>query len=183
MNYQTQLDAIIADLYASQTRPSLLLHVCCAPCASYVLEYLASGFDISIFFFNPNIQPREEYDRRLAELRRLLKLTKRDVPLIEGEYAYRAWGDCSECVGLRIRRTAEIASERGFDRFCTTLSISPHKDAKLINELGAAASAELGVEWLPSDFKKRNGYLRSTQICRELNIYRQSYCGCLAARP
>jgi predicted adenine nucleotide alpha hydrolase (AANH) superfamily ATPase len=180
MNFQSSLDTIIAGVSASQAQPSLLLHACCAPCASYVIEYLAPYFDVTLSFFNPNIQPREEYDRRLAELYRLLELTNRNINVIEGAYFDRSWGNCADCIGLRIDNTAKLAADKGFDYFCSTLSISPHKNAELINELGLSAASEYGSKWLPNDFKKRNGYLRSVQICRELNIYRQSYCGCLA---
>jgi predicted adenine nucleotide alpha hydrolase (AANH) superfamily ATPase len=181
-NYQLELDKILAGL--DGRRPGLLLHACCAPCSSYTLEYLAPYFDITLFWFNPNIQPYEEHEKRLAELRKLLSAMNFDgVKLITGEYCDGAWGDCSACQGLRIERTAEAALCGGFEYFCSTLSISPHKNAALINGLGLSAAEKLGnVKWLPSDFKKRGGFLRSAELCREYGIYRQNYCGCYANR-
>lgn len=173
MNYQLELDKVIAGL--DGTRPNLLLHVCCAPCSSYCIEYLAKYFELTLYWYNPNIQPRAEHDKRLAELRRLLSLTA-ELPLIVdvSEIAHEA-GNCRACIAERLRKTAELADERGFGYFCTTLSVSPHKNAAMINELGAAQSAK----WLPSDFKKRNGYLRTIELSREYGLYRQNYCGCL----
>jgi predicted adenine nucleotide alpha hydrolase (AANH) superfamily ATPase len=183
-NYQLQLDILLDSLAGA--RPSLLLHACCAPCASYVLEYLTSRFDITVYFFNPNIQPQEEYELRLSELKRLqelLQTPENSLPLIEGKYYNADWGDCSACQEFRIRSAAKLAADGGFDYFCSTLSISPHKNAELLNALGSSAEAEYGsAKWLPNDFKKRNGYLRSTQLCREYGIYRQAYCGCASNR-
>jgi len=145
-------------------------------------------FDISVYFFNPNIQPLEEYHIRLRELHKLLDLFRTEsspLPLIEGEYYPSTWGICENCQELRINKTAELAAANRFDYFCSTLSISPHKSAELLNVLGAKAENTLrssgsSVKWLPNDFKKRGGFLRSTEICREYQIYRQNYCGCLA---
>jgi predicted adenine nucleotide alpha hydrolase (AANH) superfamily ATPase len=178
MNYQLELDRILDALVA--TRPRLLLHACCAPCASYVLEYLMPHFEISVYFFNPNIQPPEEYQLRLSELRRLLgifRTAENPLPLIEGGYYDGTWVNCRRCQQLRIGSAAVLAESEGFGYFCSTLSISPHKDAELLNSIGFAAERG-SVKWLPNDFKKRNGFTRSTQLCREYGIYRQSYCGC-----
>ena len=197
INYQLLTDKITAEIQKANTRPKLLLHACCAPCATYVLEYLTDFFNIDVYFYNPNILPSEEYEKRLSELRRLITVQpyKREVSLIEGVYepdVYRAsvkelWnepeggGRCSVCLDMRVTETARLAAEVGYDYFSTTLTVSPHKNAELLNTLGYAAAEKYGSVWLPSDFKKRGGYLRSTEICREYDIYRQNYCGCRQA--
>lgn len=188
-NYQLETDKITAALGAE--KPRLLLHSCCGPCSSYVLEYLTKYFDITLLFYGPNIQPREEYDKRLEHQRRVLE----HIPaaIMECEYDGEAFDEtvrgleaepeggarCTECFRLRIERTAALAAERGFDWYCTTLSVSPHKDAVRINALGEALGEKYGVKWLPSDFKKRGGYQRSIALSREMELYRQEYCGCL----
>ena len=193
-NYQQALDGVLSRLREEERRPSLLLHACCAPCSSYVLEYLTAYFDITLYFYNPNIHPREEYDKRLGEVEKLLRLAPfgRGVELIAGPYDDEAWlevvhgreGDreggprCALCFEKRLASAARLAAERGADWYCTTLSISPHKDARLLNELGERIGREAGVPFLPSDFKKRDGYKRSTELCAEYVIYRQNYCGC-----
>lgn len=174
--------------------PRLLLHACCAPCASYVLEYLSPYFDIDVYFYNPNIYPQNEYEKRLRELYRLLELLPHENPIrvIEGEYDTARYaslvkglegepeggGRCDVCLGMRVGETARLAAEDGYDFFTTTLTVSPHKNAEKLNELGFAAAERYGAVWLPSDFKKRNGYLRTVLLCREMGIYRQNYCGC-----
>ena len=194
-NYQLLSDKIIAEVSATNSRPTMLLHVCCAPCASYVLEYLSPYFDLTVLFYNPNIYPAEEYERRLGEVRRLIGLMDCGISLIEDEYTpadyiARAAGlegepegglRCVECIGMRIERTATLAAGK-FDYFATTLSISPHKNAELINTLGYAAAEKYGAVWFPADFKKRGGYARSCELCREYDIYRQNYCGCSFAK-
>lgn len=196
-NYQLLTDKITADLQASGIRPRLLLHACCAPCASYVLEYLTEFFNIDVYFYNPNILPSEEYEKRLSELKRLITVQpyKGTVELIEGTYepevylemAKPLWdepeggGRCTVCLDMRVSETARLAAEGKYDYFATTLTVSPHKNAELLNTLGYAAAEKYGAVWLPSDFKKRGGYLRSTEICREYDIYRQNYCGCRQA--
>ena len=190
-NYQLLTDKHIASL---TTRPRLLLHSCCGPCSSYVLEYLTQYFDVTVLFYNPNIQPEEEYDKRLYWQKRVLEgMELADtVPLLAEpwrnaefrrivagmEQEPEGGNRCALCIGLRLEETARRAAEMGFDLFCTTLSVSPHKNAELINTLGEKFAAQYGVQWLPSDFKKRGGYLRSTQLCAEMGIYRQNYCGC-----
>lgn len=194
-NYQLLSDKIIAEVSATNSCPTMLLHACCAPCASYVLEYLSPYFDLTVLFYNPNIYPAEEYERRLGEVRRLIGLMDCGISLIEDEYTpadyiARAAGlegepegglRCVECIGMRIERTATLAAGK-FDYFATTLSISPHKNAELINTLGYAAAEKYGAVWFPADFKKRGGYARSCELCREYDIYRQNYCGCSFAK-
>lgn len=186
-NYQRELDCIISSL---TKKPTLLLHVCCAPCASYVLEYLQPYFEITAFYYNPNIQPLEEYQKRLREVRRLCNDIMR-VPLLEGEYEQQVYSTtvrgleqepeggkrCTGCIRLRLQKTAELADSQQYDYFASSLSISPHKNAVLINTLGE--ELQRSSRWLPNDFKKRGGYLRSIALCKQYNIYRQQYCGCL----
>ena len=194
-NYQKELETVIQKEQKEGRTPKLLLHSCCAPCSSYVLEYLAQYFSITVFYYNPNIYPAEEYERRLGEVRRLIGLMDCGISLIEDEYTpadyiARAAGlegepegglRCVECIGMRIERTATLAAGK-FDYFATTLSISPHKNAELINTLGYAAAEKYGAVWFPADFKKRGGYARSCELCREYDIYRQNYCGCSFAK-
>ena len=190
-NYQKQLDGITVTL---RTRPSLLLQSCCGPCSSYVLEYLTKHFNVTAFFYNPNIRPEAEYEKRLETLKQLLTTmsTESPVALLEPgwrgeEFETAAKGmeaepeggaRCAVCFRLRLEETARVAAEWGFEWFGTTLTVSPHKDAERINAIGFALEREYGVKWLPSDFKKRNGYLRSIQLSKEYGLYRQEYCGC-----
>ena len=206
-NYQKQLDDLLQTLPVSPKKPTLLLHACCGPCSSYVLEYLCSHFEITVLFYNPNIYPAEEYDRRLQEL---LNFYKRFVPaenvqVIQAPYDpeefYTAVGTrenpelakepergerCRRCYELRLRYTYDYACANNFDYFCTTLSISPFKDADMINEIGGclgegALRQAQGPRplWLPSDFKKKNGFKRSLELSAEYDLYRQEYCGCI----
>ena len=199
VNYQKELDRILAALPQDGAPPALLLHACCAPCSSYVLEYLSRYFSITLFYYNPNISPAEEYAHRAEEARRLVW----EMPLVhpvtveEGRYEPQAFYElargledapeggerCFACYRLRLRETARLAAARGFDWFCTTLSISPLKNAEKLNELGEEAAAEFGVRWLPSDFKKREGFKRSIVLSQEYGLYRQNYCGCVFSRP
>ena len=197
-NYQKQLDSVLQSISADGGRPTLLLHACCGPCSSYVLEYLCEHFEITVLFYNPNIYPQEEYERRLQEL---LNFYKRFVPaenvrVIQAPYDpedfYKATGArenpelakepergerCRRCYELRLRYTYDYACAHGFDYFCTTLSISPFKDADMINEIGRGLDE--GPHWLPSDFKKNNGFKRSLELSEEYDLYRQAYCGCV----
>lgn len=174
-------------------KPKLLLHCCCAPCASAVIEILEKDFELTLFFFNPNIMPREEYDRRLSELQRLNLESKRNLEIVIGEYSNDKFLEiarglevqkeggarCEACISMRLLETANIALKMGFDVFATTLSISPHKNAQYINDVGSRLETELGIKYLVSDFKKKNGYLRSIQLSRQFGLYRQKYCGCI----
>ncbi len=193
-NYQRELDALIEDNEKRGLVPRLLLHSCCAPCSSYCLEYLARYFDITILYYNPNITNAEEYRKRVSEQRRLISElpVKNAVTFAEGEYVpedfYAAakglervpeGGErCFRCYRLRLEYAARYAAEHGFDYFCTTLSISPLKNAAKLNEIGAELSGIYKVPWLPSDFKKKGGYKRSIELSREYGLYRQNYCGC-----
>ncbi len=175
-------------------KPKLLLHVCCAPCASSVVERLLKEdeYSITLYFSNSNIMPKEEYDHRLAELKRLVSEVYPSVNLIVDDYnpqdfftaikGQESLGEgslrCASCIKQRLARTAQFACKNGYDCFATTLTVSPHKNAELINEIGYNLQTEYGTEYLPSNFKKQNGYLRSLELCREYNIYRQNYCGC-----
>lgn len=194
-NYQRETDRIIATLTEKGQRERLLLHACCGPCASYVLEYLSAYFDITVFFCNPNITDRAEYEKRLATLRQLCAAAPfcRGVEIIDDtltaedfftmakglEAEPEGGARCTKCFLQRIERTAAFAKENGFDRFATTLTVSPHKDAALINRIGLAAAEKSGVAYLPSDFKKRGGYQRSIVLSREYDLYRQHFCGCV----
>lgn len=190
-NYQHETDTAINSL--SDDRKKLLLQCCCGPCSSYVLEYLTKYFDVTVLYYNPNIQPIEEYDKRLFWMRDVVSKYSDSVSFMEcgynGEdFASVSWGlenepeggaRCTKCFELRLRKTASLAKKGEFDFFCTTLSVSPHKDEKRINEIGFKLEGEFGVQWLPSDFKKREGYKRSNELAREYGLYRQDYCGCL----
>ena len=191
-NYQKQLDGLLAGL--DGRRPRLLLQGCCGPCSSYVLEYLTQYFDVELLYYNPNIRPQAEYERRLAEVRKLLALmpaaagVKLAEPGWRGEEFIRAvrglesepegGARCAVCFRLRLEETARAAAEGRFDFFGTTLTVSPHKDAQLLNDIGFSLEQSYGVRWLPSDFKKRDGYLRSIRLSKQYGLYRQEYCGC-----
>lgn len=182
---------------AGEQKPSLFLHSCCAPCSSYVLEYLRSFFRITVFYYNPNISAASEYGKRVEEQKRLIAAFNRQTPehtirIVEGEYeparfyeAARGLEDCPEggercyaCFALRLGETARLAARGGYDYFGTTLTISPLKNAEKLNEIGERLAEEWGVNWLPSDFKKKNGYKRSLELSAEYDLYRQDYCGC-----
>lgn len=194
MNYQKELDKKIEELQKKGKIPSLLLHSCCAPCSSYVLEYLSEYFNITVLYYNPNIFPPEEYGKRVDEQRMLIEKmpAKHPVTFLEGTYDREHFYSmangleevkeggirCFRCYELRLREAARVAKEGKFDYFTTTLSISPLKNAEKLNEIGIRLGEEYDVPYLISDFKKRDGYKRSTQISREYGLYRQDYCGC-----
>ena len=211
MNYQKELEKIITVLEKEHKTPRLLLHSCCAPCSSYVLEYLRTYFRITVFYYNPNITFAAEYQKRVAEQKRLIDaynaaLGNADayhsqgagfpIDVVEGDYEPQTFfklakglEDCPEggercflCYELRLRRTAELAKAGGYDYFCTTLSISPLKNAKKLNEIGERLTDEYQVPWLVSDFKKKNGYKRSIELSAEYQLYRQDYCGCIYSK-
>lgn len=179
-------------------RPRLLLHICCAPCSSATLERLQDRFDVDFFFYNPNIEPYEEFCRRAAEARRFVREFRSDggVRVIVADYDHQAFAEiargredmpergerCRLCYALRMRRAALYAREQGYDCFTTSLSISPHKSSAWINEIGLALEAELGIPYVWSDFKKKDGYHRSIQLSREYGLYRQDWCGCVYSR-
>ncbi len=189
-NYQAEMEEEIARLGARQ--PTLLLHSCCGPCSSAVLERLAAHFRLTLLYYNPNIEPEEEYLHRLSEQKRLLTLIPGEVRLLPCEWdnaAFEAFAPgmadapeggerCLSCFALRLNETARRARERGFEYFATTLSVSPHKNAEALNRIGEAAGEKYGVRYLMADFKKKNGYLRSLQLSKEYGLYRQDYCGC-----
>ena len=195
INYQKELDKVIESLSQQEKVPTLLLHSCCAPCSSYVLEYLSNYFGITVFYYNPNIYPDEEYEMRVREQQRFIREfpAKHPIDFIEGAYDKERFYEmargleavpeggqrCFQCYELRLREAGELAKARDFDYFTTTLSISPMKNAEKLNEIGLRLAEELGVAYLCSDFKKRNGYKRSTELSREYGMYRQDYCGCV----
>lgn len=206
-NYQKELDKILENLVKNgELGKNLLLHSCCAPCSSYCLEYLRQYFRITVFYYNPNISFEEEYRKRVEEQKRLIQVFNQQVvdgqaigfpiKIIEGDYEPDKFFDmakgledckeggerCFKCFELRLRKTAELAKSGGYDYFTTTLTISPLKNAAKLNEIGEMLACEYGVDWLMSDFKKKNGYKRSTELSREYNLYRQDYCGCVYSK-
>lgn len=200
MNYQLKLDQIINEITEKDGNkpPKLLIHSCCAPCSSYVLEYLSEYFAITVYYYNPNIYPEEEYLRRVKEQEHLIASMplKNPVLFIQGRYNPKEYYDlvkghendpeggerCFLCYRLRLEEAAKVAYDGGFDYFTTTLSISPYKNAGKLNEIGEEVAARYGVKFLPSDFKKRNGYKRSIELSKEYGLYRQDYCGCVYSK-
>ena len=194
-NYQNELEQVIKQSKAEDKIPQLLLHSCCAPCSSYVLEYLSQYFSITVFYYNPNLYPDEEYTKRVQEQQKFISEMKfiNAVDFIEGDFdkkkfreIVKGYEDCREgqercfrCYKLRLKETAKLAYERNADYFTTTLSISPMKNTDKINEIGGKLGIEKGIKWLPSDFKKKNGYKRSIELSNEYGLYRQNYCGCV----
>ena len=194
-NYQKELDKLIERNRKEGKTPRLFLHACCAPCSSYVMEYLSQYFEITIFFYNPNIAPEEEYSHRVAEIRRLIGEMEfvHPVTLMEGRYDPKEFYEmakgledvpeggerCFRCYELRLREAAKTAQRLGMDYFTTTLSISPLKNADKLNETGLALAREFQVDYLVSDFKKKDGYKRSIELSQEYGLYRQNYCGCV----
>ncbi len=187
-NYQIKLDSLLNSL---TYRPKLLLHSCCGPCSSYVTEYLTKYFDIWIYYYNPNIYPESEYIHRLETQQQFLKITNYGI-ITDSEYNHRIFTDaikgyekepeggkrCDLCFRLRLESTAKKASNEKFDFFGTTLTVSPHKNAQLLNQIGEELAEKYKIRWLYSDFKKREGYKRSIELSREYDLYRQNYCGC-----
>ena len=197
-NYQKELDKLIQTIEKEKKTPRLFLHSCCAPCSSYVLEYLSEYFEITLFFYNPNISFKEEYEKRIRELRRMTEemAFRHPVHVEEGPYDPEKFfqmakgledvpegGErCFRCYRLRMEETAKLARDGGYDYFTTTLSISPLKNASKINEIGEELGEIYGVAHLPSYFKKRNGYKRSVELSAEYGLYRQNYCGCVFSK-
>ena len=194
VNYQKELDKILFEIKEADRLPKLLIHSCCAPCSSYVLEYLNPYFKITVLYYNPNISPVEEYEKRKAEQIRLINEGdwKNPIEIMDCDYEgdkYTAavkglenepegGARCRVCFGLRLDEAARLARANDFDYFVTTLSISPLKDARLLNEIGNKLGEMYGIKYLPSDFKKREGYKRSIELSRRYNLYRQNFCGC-----
>lgn len=198
MNYQKELDKIIEQITSERKRPKLLIHSCCAPCSSYVLEYLSNYFEITVYYYNPNIFPPEEYGRRVEEQENLIHAMKLNnlVSFRQGDYNpdlfYKSiqgfesesegGNRCFLCYELRLKEAARISKDEGYDYFTTTLSISPHKNSEKLNEIGEKVAKEFNVAYLPSDFKKKNGYKRSIELSKEYGLYRQDYCGCVYSK-
>ncbi len=193
-NFQKKLDELLETIKESSKTPSLLLHSCCGPCSSYVLDYLKDYFHITVFYYNPNIDPEEEYAHRLSEQKRLIDTVyPGSVELLTLPYDHEEFlsavkglegepeggARCEECFRLRLEKTAQLAKEMGFDYYGTTLTVSPHKNAMILNRVGHETEVSSGnAVWLESDFKKKNGYLKSIELSKEIDLYRQVYCGC-----
>lgn len=196
MNFQELLEEEIEIIKNNKVKPKLLLHACCGPCSSYVIEYLSKYFDITIYYYNPNTYPESEYVRRLDELNKFVTNFNSTVNVIEEEYIPKEFYNairglehlgekserCYKCYELRMNKSAKYAKENSYDYFTTTLSISPYKNAKWINEIGKKLEQEIGIKYLYSDFKKKNGYKRSIELSKEYKMYRQEYCGCVYSK-
>lgn len=196
MNFQKLLEEEIELIKNSDVKPRLLLHACCGPCSSYVVEYLSKYFDITIYYYNPNTYPEEEFTRRLDELKKFINNFNRDVKVIKEDYnpiefynsikGLEHLGEksrrCYNCYKLRMNKAAHFAKENNYDYFTTTLSISPYKNANWINEIGKKIENSLGIKYLYSDFKKKDGYKRSLELSKKYNLYRQEYCGCVYSK-
>lgn len=197
-NYQKEMENIITEHQEKEEVPGLFLHSCCAPCSSYVLEYLSNYFRITVFYYNPNIFPLEEFEKRIEEQRMLIEKLPAKYPItfVSGEYDSEKFYEiakgleqvkeggerCFKCFELRLRKSAELAKAGAYDYFTTTLSISPLKNAEKLNEIGEKLAEEYGISYLNSDFKKKNGYKRSTELSKEYGLYRQDYCGCIYSK-
>ena len=195
-NYQLMLDKTLENITAKDLTPSLLLRSCGAPCSSYVLEYLTKYFDITIFYYNPNISPESEYRRRVSEQKRLISEMCPQVKFLEGHYEPERFYEiakglecepergerCLKCYRLRLEESAKTAKTYNFDFFTTTLSISPQKDSAVLNSVGADVSEQFDIPYLYSDFKKRGGYKRSIELSAEYKLYRQNFCGCIFSK-
>ncbi len=197
-NYQKELEKTIGEIEEQNSGRRLLLHVCCAPCSSYCLDYLSKHFDITAFYYNPNISPQSEYELRIVELKRLIQEMplERKACVISGEYepeafyaAVKGFEDepegglrCEKCFELRLEKTAQLAKKEKFDYFTTTLSISPLKSADKLNNIGERLAKKYGLFYLTSDFKKRGGYQRSIELSKLYGLYRQDYCGCIFSK-
>lgn len=189
-------DEIVARLTSQERKERMLLHSCCGPCSTACIDYLKDAFDLTVLFFNPNIAPQSEYELRAAEQKRYVEDFLTDVKCVICDYDPREFYDavkglenceeggerCALCFELRLDRCAKMAKEGGFDWFCTTLTVSPHKNAELINGIGLKKELEYGVKFFPSDFKKKDGYLKSVRLSAQAGLYRQNYCGCFFSR-
>lgn len=194
-NFQRELDSVLKNISSAESKPVLLLHSCCGPCSSYVLEYLTQYFNIKLYFYNPNIHPEDEYKKRLDAQYKVIKSMQLEntVEIIEGAYNTEMFfskvhglesepegGErCRQCIKMRMEAAASEAKKLNADYFATTLTVSPHKNAIYINQMGEELEQSQQITYLLSDFKKKNGYKRSIELCRIHNIYRQDYCGCV----
>ena len=192
MNYDFEMEKQIKEIAEGE---KLLLHACCAPCSSAVLERIGNFFEISILYYNPNITEKEEYEKRIVEIKKLISMIhpKYKVSLIEGDYNPEKFFEmakglekepergkrCYKCYEMRLEETAKIAEKLGFNHFATTLTLSPHKNSNWINEIGEELTKKYNTKYLYSDFKKKNGYKRSIELSKEYGLYRQNYCGCI----
>ena len=195
-NYQLELDKTLKNITAENIRPKLLLHACCAPCSSYVLEYLTQYFDITVFFYNPNISPESEYLHRVNEIKRLISEMCPSVNFTEGRYEPKKFYEmakglenapergerCLKCYRMRLEESAVAAKNGNFDYFTTTLSISPQKDSYVLNSIGKEISEIYDIPYLFSDFKKKGGYQRSIELSAKFHLYRQNFCGCIYSK-
>lgn len=195
INYQLELEKILQNIDLNN-KPTLLLHSCCGPCSSYVLEYLSKYFNITILYYNPNIDSEDEFNKRLEEQKRLINEMDLNIEVIDGIYNYddfnlaingledepEGGSRCFKCYRLRLLKTVEVARDNNFDYFGTTLSISPFKNANKLNEIGLELEKKYGIKYLLSDFKKKNGYVRSIELSRKYRLYRQDYCGCVYSK-
>ena len=191
MNYDKIMQEIVSNFDGKKT---ILLHSCCGPCSSACIERLKDYFDITVLYYNPNIEPLEEYEYRKAEQKRLLEIL--NVKFMDCDYDNKSFEDavldlhdepeggkrCTVCFGLRLRYTAKLAKKNNFDYFSTTLTVSPHKNSDIINKIGEAVGQSVGINYLFADFKKREGYKRSLELSKEYDLYRQDYCGCLYSK-
>lgn len=196
MNFQKLLEEELELIKNNAIKSKILLHACCGPCSSYVIEYLSKYFDITIYYYNPNTYPEKEYIRRLDELNKFIANFNNNVKVIEEEYNPKEFYNsvkglehlgerserCYNCYELRMNKAALYAKENNYDYFTTTLSISPYKNAEWINKIGKELEDKLGIKYLYSDFKKKNGYKRSLELSREYKLYRQNYCGCVYSK-
>ncbi|MDP4119995.1 MAG: epoxyqueuosine reductase QueH [Bacillota bacterium] len=197
-NYQKEMDLLLLKISEENEIKTLLLHSCCAPCSSYVIEYLSDFFNIDVLYYNPNISLKEEYEKRKEEQQKFLSLfpAKHTVRFFEGDYNRKDFLDlsvglehekeggirCEKCYHMRLFAAAKAAKEHGSDYFATTLTISPLKSAEKINLIGEDLGKEFGVNYLCSDFKKKNGYKRSIELSAQYSLYRQNYCGCVFSK-
>jgi len=198
-NYQKLLESELEIIKKKNIVPNILLHSCCAPCSSYVIEYLNSYFNITILYYNPNISPKEEYDKRKEEQIKLINTipTKNKINILDCDYDSDLYQEtikglerepergnrCTKCFNLRLDKTAKLASINNYDYFGTTLTVSPYKNSELLNKIGLSLEKKYNIKWLYSDFKKNNGYKRSIELSKKYNLYRQNYCGCIYSKP
>lgn len=194
-NYYQEFLTTIQNLDANR-KPKLLLHVCCAPCSSHCLQVVEPYFDVTVFYYNPNIAPFEEYQKRLSEEKRFLKEAHSNVKIVEAEYDNQKFEElvkgledlpeggerCKKCYRQRLEKTADFAKQNGFDCFTTTLTVSPYKHSATLNQIGGEVAERFGIKYLFSDFKKENGYQNSIEISKKYNLYRQDYCGCVYSK-